>query len=383
MRVALIAPYEWIGVSSPLINTLDWLHENNYKVTLYTDINATKPHGSWPALNLKNSCTNKILFPSRLGKLLRRLLGGPAPMLKCHKSSNVLFWIRFSLFQPRFKFIIAYDPDGLDRAALVQRIWKSPIIYHSLEILPNEDQFKQIERKNCNHISLCLTQDQVRADLLSDLNKIDKRMIFILPNSSRRWVYTNQPNYFRSKFNISPNQKILLVTGSLKADHGISEILNAIPSIPLNWVLLVHGWADESTKRQLVQKHNQYLTRLILSFDVLPSDQKHRIFRSVDAGCVVFTGLSHNYQYAAGSAGKLYDFMQAGKPMLGNPIPGMRDLLEANGCGIVRDLDENFFDSLSVIEAHYDIFSKNASVAFGKYEFDRRMKAFEELALTF
>ena len=96
--------------------------------------------------------------------------------------------------------------------------------------------------------------------------------------------------------------------------------------------------------------------RIFLSTDILEPDKKKMVFQSADIGLVYFKPVDLNCKYAAGSSGKLYDFMQTGVPIIGNDIPGMRDLLEGNQCGQVIRSSREIGAILPIVMANYENF---------------------------
>jgi glycosyltransferase involved in cell wall biosynthesis len=75
-------------------------------------------------------------------------------------------------------------------------------------------------------------------------------------------------------------------------------------------------------------------------------------------------------KYAAGSSGKLYDFMRVGVPVVANDIPGMRELVVGNSCGIVIQSAELIGQAIGTMLANYRTYSQSALAAYENYRFD-------------
>ena len=73
--------------------------------------------------------------------------------------------------------------------------------------------------------------------------------------------------------------------------------------------------------------------------------------------------------YTGAAAGKLFDFIQCGVPVIANNLPGMKNLVEDNGCGIVVNEMEEIAHALSVINADYKLYSDKSYKTFLKYDF--------------
>ena len=288
------------------------------------------------------------------------------------QAESFYFLIYFLLQYRRFDLVIGYDDDGLALARQAKIASRCRMIYFSLDFLEQEGERKRNERRNQWTANLTITQDHQRANILAKLNDIPPSRIRIVHNSSLGEWSSLRHYYFHDHFGIPRSRRLVLYTGSILREHGIHGVLRALPSMPPGWVLVVHGWVleqDEDLMVLLKDSEARWPDRLALSTQLLPFEEKHLIFQSVDAGLVTFESNNLNHHYAAGSAGKLFDFLKAGVPILGNDIPGMSDLLEGNGAGLTRPLNENFFTCLKTIEENYSTFSRAARSAFPFYEF--------------
>jgi len=271
-----------------------------------------------------------------------------------------------------YAWLIGFDPNGLARAAALSELWERPYVYHNLEIEDASSQWKPIEAA-CNKNALyTLTQDDCRADILSRLNKVARDTIFVSINSSLGEILPARDDYFRELFPEIGPRNIILAVGTLARDYCcIEEIVIASRGWGEEYVLVMHGWLYPKDFGEEVKDFAARVNNIFISENIVPPDQKFRIFQSVDACLVFFTDKFTNTRYAAQSAGKLYDCMRCGVPVIGNDIPGMRDLVEKNGIGlVVRDASQ-IHAALPQIMRRHDFFRQNCLAAFPKYEFSK------------
>lgn len=360
--VAIITTHEWVGISTPVINTANYLAQQGYEVDVYLS-NVDSETYITPEITNK---ANLICAHDRVKIVLL---------------NDIFFYNRVFLKKKKYLFIIGFDIGGLVRAGIVGILSKTPFIYHSLEFLEytlcrfNKLKFiefllcKFLERFFSKRATLVFTQDSLRANFLAKDLKIPEEKIKIVYNSPLGEIVTQKESYFHEKFNIPREKKIALVTGSLGIAHGTEDIVLSVKYWPQDFVLVLHGWLDNYVERVFKTEMEKYPKRIFLSTDLLPHSKKNIIFQSVDVGFVYFKPINNNFKYAAGSSGKFYDFIRNGKPVIGNNIPGMDDLLEGNGCGIViNDLNE-IDKALTKIKMNYELYSKNAYNSYSKYEF--------------
>ena len=364
--VALILAHPWARVSTPPLMTARYLADSGYLVDMFIEYNesldalglcladvaipnlqvyAHHPDGQAPLLNLRNGAVLPPADASAVAGIVREHAGS-------------------------YDWLIGFDPGGLARAAALSEIWGVPYVYHSLEIEEAHSPKKGLE-KQCNKGALyTLTQDESRADILARLNSIPRKSIFISVNSSLGEVLPEKSAYFHERFPIG-ERMIVLATGSLLRETGIEDILASTPYWPRNFVLVLHGWLPFPDFRDAVKDFVAGRDNVFLSEAILPPEEKFQVFQGTDVGLVFFTGTDVNIHYAAGSAGKLYDCMRCGVPIIGNDIPGMRDLVEGNGCGLVVPDAEALPRALPQIARRRDLFRKNCLQVFPRYEFSR------------
>jgi len=364
--VALITAHGWVGVSTPVIMTATFLAQQGYQVDLFIsedqDCNDLKI--AIPELNNEN--IDIILSRETIDSNATMIWQGNLRI----RYRDIEFATKYKIPPRKYDWLIGFDPLGLIRAGLLSFSWRVPYVYHSLELYDGNNSAKEAECWFSQKALLSLTQDSVRADILSDINRIDRKKIEVSYNSSLGGVLKQKKDFFRTKFNLPKNKKIVLATGTLLPIHSIDKIVNSIDKWPDDWILVLHGWIpDKSFESEILSSLEQQKSRLFLSTEIMAVEEKDVIFQSVDVGLVFFEPINTNYKYAAGSAGKLYDFMRAGVPIIGNDIPGMRELLENNGCGIVVKEADKIGDALSKLSSNYSTFQNRCLDNFPEYEF--------------
>jgi glycosyltransferase involved in cell wall biosynthesis len=67
--------------------------------------------------------------------------------------------------------------------------------------------------------------------------------------------------------------------------------------------------------------------------------------------------------------------MRVGVPVVANDIPGMRELVAGNSCGIVIESAEHIAQAIGAMLANYRTFSQSALAAYENYRFDASYEA--------
>jgi glycosyltransferase involved in cell wall biosynthesis len=140
---------------------------------------------------------------------------------------------------------------------------------------------------------------------------------------------------------------------------------------PPDCVLVLHGWMpDAGFAGQIRAEAAKRPGRVYLSTELLPDAGKFQVFQSAAIGLVCYEPADDNLKYAAGSSGKLFDFMRTGVPVVANDIPGMRELVAGNACGIVVQAAGQIGEAIGAVRASYFGYRQAALAAYENYRFD-------------
>ncbi len=364
-RVALVLAHPWAQVSTPPLMTAQFLVEKGYAVDMFVAFD--------PRLHDMGICLPTLerqgvrLFPSQAGQ--------PAPPARL-ADGTVLppeHWAAVEAARQlpaAYDWIVGFDPGGLARAAALSEIWGAPYVYHSLELYDRPGPEKELERR-CNRGALfTLTQDRQRARILAGLNRLDPKTVHVSVNSSRGSILPDKDSFFRDRFPVG-DRKVVLALGTLLPCTCVDAILASVAAWPRECVLVLHGWIPDASFRVAVERFAAGSDTVFLSSEVVPPEEKFRVCQGADIGLVFYSPDDHNLRFAAGSAGKLYDFMRCGVPIIGNDIPGMAALVNDTGCGLVVPDANALPGALRLLLARQETFRANCLKTFPRYEFDK------------
>ncbi|PKA03262.1 hypothetical protein, partial [Leptospira ellisii] len=316
MNFCLITAHPWVAISTPVMETVKFLASKGNQIKLLVQLDPTleKIGLKNPELNHPNVDVIQYKYPSFAARWISRL---PAFLQELLLGSYIL--IRFFGLCKRSDFLIGYDPQGIIRAGIVAFVLRIPFAYHSLELYHRDRSFfLSVAKVFARKANFSLVQDRNRLRILRVISRLRTREIFILKNSSAGSILKDKKDYFRSRFPISSEKRIALVTGTLLRFSGVDRILDSLPNWPENWVLVLHGWIpDPDFREEILGKISAFEGRVFLSSEILPAEEKFSVFQSADLCFVWFAPVDVNLKYAAGSAGKYYDSLRCGLPMIG------------------------------------------------------------------
>ncbi|TGK30908.1 hypothetical protein EHQ12_18835 [Leptospira gomenensis] len=368
MNFCLITAHPWVAISTPVIETVKFLASKGDTVRLLVQLDPglEKIGLKNPELNHPNVEVIQYKGPSIVAGRISKL-----PAFLQEFIYGIYILVRFFGICRRSDFLIGYDPQGIIRTGIVSFVLRIPFAYHSLELYHRDRSFfLSLAKVFARQARFSLIQDRNRLRILRVISGLRNREIIILKNSSAGSVLRKKENYFRNRFPISPDKRIALVTGTLLRFSGVDRILDSLSNWPKNWVLVLHGWIPDSDfKEEVLKKISTYEGKVFLSSEILPAEEKFSVFQSVDLCFVWFAPADINLKYAAGSAGKYYDSLKCGLPMIGNRIPMMKKLMK--GVGLVAETESEIADSIAEIESKYELFRDRAFDVFEDQEFGK------------
>ncbi len=358
--MALITSNGYEGISSPVVNTAFYLAKKGFSVDIYVS-RSSYCEDLGLDLRLNHPGIKVIKIKEIFYRFFGRLSGYVRDLEFCF---NVI------RMKGKYDFLIGYEQHGLVRAALLGNIWNRRYVYHSLEFYEKRNLLKFLECHYMKKATVNLTQDYNRVRIMSTTCGIPKEMFMVSVNSSLGNVLKKKKNYFRDRFGIGMEKYIVLFTGSIIEQCYIREVIESVKRWPKQFVLVIHGWIpDDSLRPYIEDAVKQNPDKIFLSTDIIQFEEKYTIFQSVDVGLVLFSPINLNMKYAAGSAGKLYDFMRTGVPVIANRIPGMSRLVLGNDIGEIIESCEEIPKALRKISSSYERYRESAFKVFPKYEF--------------
>lgn len=357
-HIALIAKYSWAGISTSLINTALFWEEKGYAVDIY----------------LERPDENKFPFPDTSGKnirLLKTAITASGPI------DDVIFCRKYFDRRANYQWVIAFDVDALIRAGICQLMYGGKVIYHSLEFYePKHKTFKSsikktLEKYFSRKATYVFTQDANRVAFLEKDLHIPQDKFRLIYNSPSGETIKAHADYFRDTFNISCESRIILCVGSLIRETLVFDVVESVKYWDEKFVLVLHGWFPDKAVLEFVRQQQEKLPdRIYISDQLFDHWNKYIPFQSCDIGFVGFSSDTNNMKYAAGSAGKLFDFLRTGKPIVAFDSPGMAELVEGNGGGFVYREARKIASVLSQIDQSYDSIRQNCFTAYSQYEFN-------------
>lgn len=280
-------------------------------------------------------------MPSRRYRFIRfRLLFLKGPLF--YATLNIrLFWY---LLWNHADILIANDLDTLMPNYLISRLRNIPLVYDSheyytgvpeLENRPDVKKiWKRIERWILPQLKYCITVNESIAKLYLVEYKVPFTVIRNVPFPDDM-IYPDK-NKLREQLGLPQNKPIYILQGAgINIQRGAEEAVEAMQHVP--GILLIVGNGD------VIPKLKDYVLKSGLNRKVFfiprQSQKQLRIYtRSADAGLSLDKDTNINYRFSLPN--KIFDYIQAGIPVIASPLPEVKKIVADYDVGMLIESHE-------------------------------------------
>jgi glycosyltransferase involved in cell wall biosynthesis len=154
----------------------------------------------------------------------------------------------------------------------------------------------------------------------------------------------------------------------------VLEIIESVAGWPPGPVLVVHGSPGRGYRLLLEAAAARFPGRVVFSSAIVPPERVDELFASAAVGLALYRPDDDNLRCVGHAAGKIFNLMKVGVPAIANDLPGLRELLEGNGCGLVVDGPEGIGRALGRLLARRAQSSAACRAAFPRFEFERNYR---------
>lgn len=243
----------------------------------------------------------------------------------------------FYLLKSRVDVFVANDLDTLPANYLASRIKRKPLIYDSHEYFTEVPEligrpvvraiWKGMERMLVPQVDGAYTVSDSIAEVYRDLYKVDFKVVRNMPVCS-------EINSLSAADPVKSDlPKIVLYQGALNQGRGIEAAIRAMLYLEGAELWLAGDGDITGELKQMVAELK--LDTKVKFLGRLPLDELNGITRQADLGISLEEDLGLNYRFALPN--KLFDYIQAGVPVLVSNLPEMRRIVDRYQIGTIAE----------------------------------------------
>lgn len=158
---------------------------------------------------------------------------------------------------------------------------------------------------------------------------------YVYPFGSNLELFnTQKDNSWKLENKISDNT-LYVFTGAIGIVNGVEYLINAAKILQNKEVKNIHIAiiGNGSSKSKIVQMHKNNELKNVSIFDPVSVEELNNIYKSADAGIILFGNLSKTYRFTA-SPNKFFDYIASGLPVFFNFGGPLKEKIKESNIGI-------------------------------------------------
>jgi glycosyltransferase involved in cell wall biosynthesis len=323
----------------PSLNQVQLLAEAGHQV-IVADV---KPHdeaghGLWTHPNVIRIRTKPLAI-------------GASLLQRAEAAARYSFIVRRMIRLRRPRVVFAYDPYGMAAAGL------SPAfnIWHFHELFDQDGDMGVLNRsavrfanKNARHADIVIFPDADRGAAFIQETQHDAS-IEVVNNCPRR-LEALPGDLLRPKLAemaIKPSVPIVLFQGWIGPTRCIEQTVMSMPLWPPDAHFVLIGPVEQAYREKLTSLATEIgVSGRLVFLGRIPYQDLFAYTVGADIGLSIVTdraGNGLNWKLSSGAINKRFEYMACGVPQVANKGPGMNELIESRGVGLLVD-PESFQD---------------------------------------
>lgn len=247
----------------------------------------------------------------------------------------------------RSDVVQVHDLPALEAGAELANAWGVPLVYDAHELYPEQKSFSQAQRNICSRAEALHIQ---KAQLVFAVNQsIGEEMArrYRIPQPVTLLNAIDPPAEFdpearydllREKLQLRAERRILLFQGGFAPHRNLENLLKAmalVKTADVDLVMMGFGPFGDLLKQKAASQG--LLGTRIHFLPAVPQSELLQHSASADVGIIPYPHVDLNSYYC--TPNKLFEFIQAGLPILANDSPELNRFVQANDFGYSHRMD--------------------------------------------
>lgn len=297
------------------------------------------------------------------------------------------FRLYFFLTLNKVDALFANDLDTLWANYCASKMKKIPLIYDSHEIFCEVPElqktplkkkiWERLERRILPKLKHCITVNQSIADYFKEKYNIPFFVVRNIPQET--------PNFkpkSKQELGIPVNRKILILQGAgINIERGAEELVQAMVSVDAHLYIIGGGDVFPVLKKMITELN---LTEKITIKDKMTKSELLHFTYNADIGISIDKDTNLNYHFSLPN--KIFDYIQAGIPVLASNLPEIKNIITRYNIGCIIDNHEpkHIAEKLNKMlnSSDYKTWKENTAKAASENNWENEKQNLEKLIQT-
>ena len=211
-------------------------------------------------------------------------------------------------------------------------------VYYNMELLDDKPDTAgiYIDKKLCRKLerdclgcvshTVAMSPDRARLFQLNTLTPESRISVLPILPRSKELETRNVSDFFRTKFALAAEQKIVVYSGSIGDWAMLEEILGTVPAWPEEYVFIIHTWQQYALENGYGKRLQDVAKGLPVFFSAenLSRSRLSAALAAADAGIAYYRELDDNFANIVFSSNKICEYLLAGIPVICSPFPSLK-----------------------------------------------------------
>ena len=232
-----------------------------------------------------------------------------------------------------------HDVGALPVGVMVKAARRSKLVFDAHEICDQLAQASGAQNALNRHIAtFCADEVDAFITINDSIATYYQRSFPLLPkpavvrNAAVRAAPFRYDGRLHDKAGIEPSDKILLYQGGFAQRRGLLALVAAAPLLPPDWIIVMMGWGRLEAELRLAARAEVSEDRDRVRFiAAVPQDELVSWTAGATIGIIPYENVGLNHWFC--TPNKLWEYPNAGVPILRSPFPEMRQVIEEYGIG--------------------------------------------------
>ncbi len=239
----------------------------------------------------------------------------------------------------------AHDLNNLQVAYSAARKRGAKLVYDAHELFPEmanrwvrlkRRSWRRLEGRLLPQADLAITVNELIAEEMGKRYGVPPPLVVLnCPDPPQGFDPRGRYDRIREQLGLAPERKVVLYQGWMSEGRGLENLVRSARLLVDGAVVVFMGYGEyEEILREMASAEPEGLVHFI---PAVPQRDLLAYCASADLGVIPYQAVDLNNYYT--SPNKLFDFIQAGLPIVASDLPYLRKVIVSDGLGMVAKLD--------------------------------------------